>query len=137
MNGCPDPNGERKSPCENRPDNEKGKAVPKAFQNLRQYRLIVFPGDGSAGKEIPVVVKILNVERFIQMKGFAETFHELRSESGVERIHLARFARREVNDEERDDGDEEQSDDLLNEASADERKHKKCLNLKKIVMSDK
>jgi hypothetical protein len=127
MNGRTDPDGEGKSPCENGPDNEKGKTVQKSFPDLGQYRLVVFPGHRSARKKISVVVEILDVERFVEVEGLAETFHDLRSETGVERVYLARFAGREIHNEKRDDGNEEESDDLLDDASADKRKHKKCL----------
>jgi len=32
-----------------------------------------------------VVVEILDVQGFVEVEGFAETFHDLRSEAGVER----------------------------------------------------
>jgi hypothetical protein len=127
MNGRTNPDGEGKSPGENSPDNEKGKTVQKSFPDLRQNRLVVFPGDRSAGKKISVVVEILRVEGFVEVEGFSEAFHDLRSEPGVERVYLARFSGREVHDEKGDDGDEEESDDFLDDASANERKHKKCL----------
>jgi hypothetical protein len=69
----------------------------------------------------------LDVEGFVEVEGFAETFHDLRSEAGVQRVYLARFAGREIHNKKRDDGNEEEGDDLLDDASADERKHNKCL----------
>jgi len=65
----------------------------------------------------------LDVEGFIEMKGLAKTLHDLGGELGIERIHLARFAGREIHNEKGDDGDEKESDDLLYDASAYERKH--------------
>jgi hypothetical protein len=130
MNGCPDPNGKGKGPCEDGADNEKGQTVQKPFPDFCQHRLVVFPGHGSAGEKISVIVEILNVKRLVEVKGLAEPLHEFRGEARVERVYLARFARRKIHDEKRHDGDEEQSDNLLNDASADERKHKKCLKLK-------
>jgi len=63
------------------------------------------------------------MEGFIEMKGLAKTLHDLGGELGIERIHLARLARRQIHDEKGDDGDEKESDDLLYDASAYERKH--------------
>jgi len=60
-----------------------------------------------------VVVEILDVKGFVEVEGLAETFHDLGSEAGVERVNLARFAGREIHDEKGDDGDEEKGDDLL------------------------
>jgi hypothetical protein len=80
-----------------------------------------------------VVVEILDVKGFVEVEGLAEAFHDLRSEAGVERVYLARFAGRKIHDEKGDDGDEEESDDLLDDASADERKHKKCPSRKKCL----
>jgi len=80
-----------------------------------------------------VIVEILNVKRFVEVKGLAEPFHEFRGEARVERVYLARFTRRKIHDEKRHDGDEEEGDDLLKDASADERKHKKCLSEKECL----
>ena len=67
------------------------------------------------------------MERFIEMKGLAKTLHDLGGELGIERIHLARLAGCQVHNKKGDYGDEKESDDFLDDASADERKHKKCL----------
>jgi hypothetical protein len=98
-NGSTNPDGKRKSPRENGPDNEKGETVKKSFPDLSQDGLVVFPGDCSTCKKISVVVDILDVERLVEVKGLAEAFHDLRSEPGIERVHLARFAWRKVYNE--------------------------------------
>jgi hypothetical protein len=74
-----------------------------------------------------VVVEILDVEGLVEVEGFAETFYDLRSESGIERVYLARLAGRKVDDEKGHNGDEEEGYDFLDDTSANERKHKKCL----------
>ena len=67
------------------------------------------------------------MERFIEMKGLSKTLHDLGRELGIERVHLTRFSRGEIDNEKGNNGDEEESDDLLYDASTNERKHKKCL----------
>ena len=58
------------------------------------------------------------MERFIEMKGLSKTLHDLGRELGIERVHLTRFSRGEIDNEKRDNGDEEESDDLLYNAAA-------------------
>ena len=54
------------------------------------------------------------------MKLLPKPLHHLRRELGVQRIHLARFARGEVNDQKGDDRDKEERDDLLDRAAGHE-----------------
>ena len=57
------------------------------------------------------------------MKFLFEPLHHFRGEFGIQGVHLARFARRQVDDKKRDDGHEKERDGLLNDASSNERKH--------------
>jgi hypothetical protein len=63
------------------------------------------------------------MERFIEMEGLSKTLHDLGSELGIERVHLTRFSRGEIDNEKGNNGDEEESDDFLDYASTNERKH--------------
>ena len=67
-NSRPDPDREGEGPCDNRADDEEGEAVQKPFIDLLKHRLVVLPGNGPAGKEVPVKIEVLDVKRFIKME---------------------------------------------------------------------
>jgi hypothetical protein len=79
-----------------------------------------------------VVVEILDVKGLVEVEGLAETFHEFRRKSRIERVYLARLSGRKIDDEKRNDGNEKESDSLLDDASADKGKHKKGLKCAKV-----
>jgi hypothetical protein len=125
--GCPNPDGEGKSPRNNGPYDEKRQAIHEAFPDFCKHRLIIFPGNRLCCEKIPVKIKELNVERLVQVKGFTETLDHFRRELRVERVHLTRLSRSQVNNQERNHHHEEKGDDFLYDASADKRQHNKCL----------
>jgi hypothetical protein len=54
------------------------------------------------------------------MEFIAEAFDHLRCELGIEGVHLTGFARCQMDDQERNDGDKKQGNDLLYNAPTDE-----------------
>ena len=112
-NGGPNPDREGERPGDDGAHDEKGEAVEEPFPDFREYRYFVLPRHDVAGEEVSVIVQVLNVERFVQMEFSPKTFYNLRRKLGVERIHLARLTRGEVDNQKRDNHHKEQGDDFL------------------------
>jgi hypothetical protein len=117
-NGGTDPNRKRECPGQDGSHDKKGKAVQKTLPDLFECRLVVFPGNGLPREKVTIEVKVLDVEGLIQMEFLPESFHHLRSELGIQGVHLARLTRRQVDDEEGNHRNEKQCDDFLYNASS-------------------
>ena len=118
--GCPYSDGERDGPGKDGPHDEKRKAIQKSFPDLGEDRLVVLPGNRFARKKIPVEISILDIKGSIQIELFAKTFHHFRRKFGIERVHLAGAAGREMNDQKRHDRNKEKRNDLLNDTTTNE-----------------
>jgi hypothetical protein len=127
-NGGPDPDRKREGPGDDGSQEEEPEAVLKALPYLEEDRLVVFPRDGLARKKIPVKKVILDVKRLVEVECLAETLDHLYGKLRIERVHLTRFSRGQVDDQEGDHRDKEESDDLLYNATAYEGKHEKSPN---------
>lgn len=99
----PNPYGEGERPGNDSAHDEEREAVEEAFPYFFKNRYFVLPRYRLAGEKISVKIQILDIEGFVQMEFGAEAFHDLRRKLGVERIHLARLTRSEVDDQKRDD----------------------------------
>ena len=77
-------------------------------------------------KAVPQVkIDILNVDGPVQVELLAEALDHLRGELGVHGIHLTGFSGGQVDDQKRNNGDEEEGDDLLNNAPSDKCQHQR------------
>ena len=63
------------------------------------------------------------MQGFIQMKLFLKAFHHFGGELGVERVHLAGFARRQMNNQKGNDRNKKERDAFLNNTAADKCYH--------------
>ena len=113
-NGRPDAHRKGEGPRQQGSDDKERQAVEEALPDFRQHRLVVAPGDGLAAEKVTIEEQILHVKRLIQVKLLAHTLYDLWGEFGIERVDLARFAWREMDNQERYDRYEKEGDHFLN-----------------------